>query len=115
MSDYTQREELAELIGNQIRVEYGDATGADDAADAVLAAGWRRVGAVDDAEDVNHVEIDPVRSLDDIVRRYRFHSKQIVCSEDHDDAYLLVDVLRETWHAARCALTQDTSQTGETR
>ena len=41
MSDTTPRDQLAQIIYDTLNGKYGDFTMPDDAADAIIAAGWR--------------------------------------------------------------------------
>ncbi|OLE25880.1 MAG: hypothetical protein AUG44_14690 [Actinobacteria bacterium 13_1_20CM_3_71_11] len=111
----TNRDELAAQIYALVSTDLGSGfryTYAVQAADALLEAGWRRVGAVDDA-----LRQDALKNRDDFVERYcdlgidhregDYTQEQLAAWQRDATAHWVEK------YPALASLTQDTSQTGD--
>jgi hypothetical protein len=64
--------------------------------------------------EATHIVINPAKDADDLIKRWNFHPAQIVSSMDNQEAYLITDIIRDTWqHALSAAglLADDTEVT----
>jgi hypothetical protein len=103
----SNRDELAAQIYALVSTDLGSGfrfTYAVQAADALLEAGWRRVGAVDDDTRAPKVHADgwAVFSVAQAIRRAR--------SGEDGNGMLRHPITADDYAEARAALTQDTSQ-----